>query len=453
MLSPKMQITMETTRKLLRMQAMRKVSNVIQKLHPADLAQIFPYFSEAEQRTIFNLIKDPAEGAEVLSEIEWVVGAQLLQTMDTKWAIQILQEMPSDDAAEIISNLPEELAEELLQGMKKKDLEEVEGLLSYPEETAGRIMNPVYFSLHEDTTVREVIKAVQKEADTEMVLYLYVIDDRKHLVGVVSLRQLLLVSPNKRLRDIMSTEVFSVQTSEDQEEVAKVVEKYNILAVPVVDEENKLVGVITVDDVIDILQDEATEDFLKMAGTREEEFAYVDDVIKVSRLRFPWLITNLIGGLLTGYLLWLFEITIRDVLALVTFIPVITAMGGNAGLQSSTIMIRGFATGRIEYARLTSIILKELQVGIIMGLICGSVVGGVGTLWHGNPIIGVVVCIAMIIAMTVACTMGALVPSFFRKLHIDPAIASGPFVTTANDITGIVIYMGTATIFLKYLVN
>jgi magnesium transporter len=451
MLTPKMQITVETTRKLLRMQAMGKVSNVIQKLHPADLAHIFSYFSEAEQRAIFNLIKDPAKAAEVLSEIEWVVGAQLLQTMDTKRIIQILQEMPSDDTAEIISNLPEELAEELLQGMKKKDLEEVEGLLSYPEETAGRIMNPVYFSLHENTTVREAIKAVQKEADTEMVLYIYVVDDRKHLVGVVSLRQLLLVPSLKRLREIMSTEVFSVQTSEDQEEVARVVEKYNILAVPVVDEENKLVGVITVDDVIDILRDEATEDFLKMAGTREEEFAYVDDVLKVSRLRFPWLITNLLGGLITGYLLWLFKITLEDVLALITFIPVITAMGGNAGLQSSTIMIRGFATGRIEYARLTNILFKELRVGIIMGLICGSVVGGVGTLWHGNPIIGVVVCMAMVIAMTVACTMGALVPSFFRKIHIDPAIASGPFVTTANDITGIIIYMGTATIFLKHI--
>jgi magnesium transporter len=450
MLTPKMQITVETTRKLLRMQAMGKVSNVIQKLHPADLAHIFSYFSEAEQRAIFNLIKDPAKAAEVLSEIEWVVGAQLLQTMDTKRIIQILQEMPSDDTAEIISNLPEELAEELLQGMKKKDLEEVEGLLSYPEETAGRIMNPVYFSLHENTTVREAIKAVQKEADTEMVLYIYVVDDRKHLVGVVSLRQLLLVPSLKRLREIMSTEVFSVQTSEDQEEVARVVEKYNILAVPVVDEENKLVGVITVDDVIDILRDEATEDFLKMAGTREEEFAYVDDVLKVSRLRFPWLITNLLGGLITGYLLWLFKITLEDVLALITFIPVITAMGGNAGLQSSTIMIRGFATGRIEYARLTNILFKELRVGIIMGLICGSVVGGVGTLWHGN-IIGVVVCMAMVIAMTVACTMGALVPSFFRKIHIDPAIASGPFVTTANDITGIIIYMGTATIFLKHI--
>jgi magnesium transporter len=451
MLTPKMQITMETTRKLLRMQAMGKVSNVIKKLHPADLAQIFPYFSEAEQRTIFGLIKDPAKAAEVLSEIEWVTGAQLLQTMDTKWVIQILQEMPSDDTAEIISNLPEELAEELLQGMKKKDLEEVEGLLSYPEETAGRIMNPVYFSLHETITVRDAMKAVQKAADAEMVLYVYVVDDRNHLVGVVSLRQLLLVPTNKRLRDIMSTEVFSVQTLEDQEEVARVVERYNILAVPVVDEENKLVGVITVDDVIDILRDEATEDFLKMAGTREEEFAYVDDVLKVARLRFPWLITNLLGGLITGYLLWLFRITIQDVLALVTFIPVITAMGGNAGLQSSTIMVRGFATGRIEYARLTSIIFKELRVGIIMGVICGALVGIVGALWHGNLTIGIVVCVAMIIAMTVACTMGALIPSFFRKVHVDPAIASGPFVTTANDITGIIIYMGTATILLQHI--
>ncbi len=452
MLTHRLQITMETTRKLLRMKAMGKVSKVIEKLHPADLAHIFPYFSEAEQRAILNLIKDPSKAAEVLSEIEWGLRALLVQSMDTARAIQILQEMPSDDTAEIISNLPEELAGKILQGMKKEDLADVEGLLSYPEETAGRIMNPGYFALHENTSVREAIKAVQKNADAEMVFYIYVVDDRNHLVGVISLRQLLLVPPQKRLRDIMSTEVFSVQTHEDQEEVARVVEKYNILAVPVVDEENKLVGVITVDDVIDILQDEATEDFLKMAGTKEEEFVYVDNILKISRLRFPWLLTNLLGGLATGYLLWLFKITIRDVLALVTFIPVITAMGGNAGLQSSTIMIRGFATGRIEYARLTSILFKEIRVGIIMGLVCGAVVGVVGTVWHGNPVIGLVVCAAMIIAMTVACSMGALAPSFFRKIHIDPAVASGPFVTTANDITGILIYLGTATIFLKYIV-
>ena len=452
MLTHRLQITMETTRKLLRMKAMGKVSKVIEKLHPADLAHIFPYFSEAEQRAILNLIKDPSKAAEVLSEIEWGLRALLVQSMDTARAIQILQEMPSDDTAEIISNLPEELAGKILQGMKKEDLADVEGLLSYPEETAGRIMNPGYFALHENTSVREAIKAVQKNADAEMVFYIYVVDDRNHLVGVISLRQLLLVPPQKRLRDIMSTEVFSVQTHEDQEEVARVVEKYNILAVPVVDEENKLVGVITVDDVIDILQDEATEDFLKMAGTKEEEFVYVDNILKISRLRFPWLLTNLLGGLATGYLLWLFKITIRDILTLVTFIPVITAMGGNAGLQSSTIMIRGFATGRIEYARLTSILFKEIRVGIIMGLVCGAVVGVVGTVWHGNPVIGLVVCAAMIIAMTVACSMGALAPSFFRKIHIDPAVASGPFVTTANDITGILIYLGTATIFLKYIV-
>ncbi|UCC66566.1 MAG: magnesium transporter, partial [Deltaproteobacteria bacterium] len=308
MLTPRLQITIETTRKLLRMQAMGKVSKVIEKLHPADLAHILQYFSEGEQRTVITLVNDPAKTAEVLSELDWGMGANILQSMDSSKVIHILQKMPSDDAAEIIGNLPEELAEDLLQGMKKEDLED---LLSYPEETAGRIMNPDYFALHEDTTVREATNAVRKAADAEMVFYIYVVDDRNHLVGVISLRQLLLVPPQKHLRDLMTTEVFSVQTHEDQEEVARVVEKYNILAVPVVDEENKLVGVITVDDVIDILRDEATEDFLKMAGTREEEFVYVDDILKVSRLRFPWLITNLLGGLITGYLLWLFKITIR----------------------------------------------------------------------------------------------------------------------------------------------
>ena len=451
MLTPKLQLSLETMKKLLHRQAKVNLIKIIEKLHPADIAHIFSYFTEAEQKAIFNLIENPAMAAEVLSEIEWVLGAQLLQSMDIKKTIEILQVMPSDDAAEIISNLPEELAEKILDGMKKEDLEGVEGLLSYPEETAGRIMNPSYFALHEDTTVRDAIKAVQEAADAEMVFYIYVVDDRNHLIGVLSLRQLLLVAPQKLLRDIMTVEVFSVQTHEDQEEVAKVVEKYNILAVPVVDEENKLVGVITVDDVIDILRDEATEDFLKMAGTREEEFVSVD-VLKISRLRFPWLLTNLFGGLITGYFLWLFKVTIQDVLALVTFIPVITAMGGNAGLQSSTIMIRGFATGRIAFARLRTILFKEIRVGIIMGLACGIVVGIVGALWHGNPAIGVVVCAAMFIAISVACTMGALVPFFFRKINIDPAIASGPFVTTANDISGILIYMGTATIFLKYIV-
>jgi magnesium transporter len=440
---------MDTTRKLLRMQAMGKVTKVIEKLHPADLAHILQYFGDGEQRTVINLIKDPDKAAEVLSELEWGMSANILQTMETARIIQILQHMPSDDAAEILSNLPEELAEELLQGMKKEDLED---LLSYPEETAGRIMNPDVFALHEDISVREAIKAVREAADTEMVFYIYVVDDRNHLVGVVSMRQLLLVPADTVLRSIMISDVFSVKTHEDQEEVAKVVEKYNILAVPVVDEENKLMGVITVDDVIDILRDEATEDFLKMAGTREEEFVYVSDIFKISRLRFPWLLTNLVGGLATGYLLWFFKITIKDVLALITFIPVITAMGGNAGLQSSTIMVRGLATGRIEYARLSSIIFKELRVGVIMGVVCGIVVGVVGSLWHGSPVLGAVVCVAMILAMTVACTMGAMVPSFFRKIHVDPAIATGPFVTTANDITGILIYLGTATLFLKYVV-
>jgi magnesium transporter len=279
------------------------------------------------------------------------------------------------------------------------------------------------------------------------------VDDRGHLVGVISLRQLITVPPTKKLMQIMVTDVISVRTDMDQEEVARVVEKYNILAVPVVDEENKLVGIITVDDIIDVIREEATEDIMRMAGTHEDEFVYRDNVFKVSRFRLPWILINLFGGLITGYLLWVFKVTIRDVLALVTFIPVITAMGGNVGVQSASIMVRGFATGRVDFDSLKRFLFREVRVGVIMGTTCGFAVGLVGYIWHGNPTIGLVVGIAMVVAMTIASTMGTLAPAFFKKIKVDPAIASGPFVTTANDITGILVYFGVATLFLKYLIR
>jgi len=190
---------------------------------------------------------------------------------------------------------------------------------------------------------------------------------------------------------------------------------------------------------------------MKMAGTVEEEYSYLDNIFKASRFRLPWLITNLLGGLLTGYLMWLFKITLKEVLALVTFVPVITGMGGNVGTQSSSIVVRGIAIGKIDYSKIYRVLFREVRVGFLMGLTCGLVVGFIGYIWHHNFILGIVVGISMTVAMTVAATMGAMVPAFFHKIKIDPAIASGPFVTTANDITGILIYFGCATFFLKYL--
>jgi magnesium transporter len=300
-------------------------------------------------------------------------------------------------------------------------------------------------------TVKEAVAALQEAKDVEMVFYVYVTDEHNHLVGVLSLRNLLTVPPSTRLRDIMTTDVISVRTDMDQEEVAHLVAKYDILAIPVVDDGNKLMGIITVDDVIDVMRQEATEDMFKMAGASEEELLYGYKSFKIARLRLPWLLTNLFGGVITGYLMWRFKVTLKEVIALISFIPVITGMGGNVGGQSSTIVVRGFATGRIDFSTLRQVFFREMRVGLIMGTVCGLTIGVVAFFWHNNAYLGLVVGLAMVTAMTVAATMGVLAPSFFKKIGIDPAIASSPFVQTANDIIGILIYFGTATLFINHL--
>ncbi len=449
MVKPKPQVLLDSVRRLTRRQAVGPLTNILNKSHPADIAEVIKYLTDSEKKLVFGLIKDPEKAADVLSELDISDSLHLLSGMTEDQITTILREMSSDDAAELISNLPEEISERVLQLMEQEGQKDVEDLLRYEEKTAGRIMTTEFFALHEDTTAEEAIKAIRENSEAEMVFYIYVVDERGHLVGVVSLRQLVIVPPKTKLKDIMVTDVVSVMTDTDQEDVARAVERYNFLAIPVVDEKNHLMGIITVDDVIDVLREEATEDILKMVGTKEEEYVYHDKVTRVARLRLPWLITNLFGGLVTGYIMWLFKVTIKDMLALITFIPVITGMGGNVGVQSSSIMVRGFATGKVSLDRVRVFLVREILIGFMMGVSCGIVVGLVGYLWHHSLVLGLVVGIAMMAAMTVAATMGTLVPTFFRRVHVDPAIASGPFVTTSNDIVGILIYLATATIFLK----
>jgi magnesium transporter len=447
----KHQILLDTVRRLVRRGAYPHLSKLLHKIHPADIAHLFRYLDLKEQRILFTLIEDPEISAYVLSELDHATGAQLLEQIDKETITEVLQEMPYDDAVDIIRNLPDELAEEILTIMQDEDSTEIEQLLQYDEDTAGGIMSTEIFSLQEDLTVKEAIEELQKAEDVEMVFYVYVTDEYGHLVGVLSLRQLLTVPPKTQLKDIMTRDVIRVATETDQEEVAHLVARYNILAIPVVDENNKLMGIVTVDDVIDVMREEATDDIFKMAGTREEELLYGFKAFKIARLRLPWLITNLFGGVITGYLMWLFKATLEEIIALVSFVPVITGMGGNVGGQSATIVVRGFATGRIDFSTMRQVFFKELRVGVIMGAVCGLVVGLVALAWHGNIYLGLVVGLAMVTAMSVAASTGVLAPTFFKKIGIDPAIASSPFVQTANDITGILIYFGTATMFLSYL--
>ncbi|MDH3998761.1 MAG: magnesium transporter [Desulfuromonadales bacterium] len=447
----KQQLLLDATRRLIRRGAFPNLAKLLVKSHPADIAHLFRYLELKEQQILFNLIEDAEKSAYVLAELDHAAGAQLLAQLDQATIAEVLQEMSSDDAADIIGNMPEELADEILNIMQDEDSEEIEHLLQYEEDSAGGIMSTEIFSLDEDLTVKDAIEAIQQAGDIEMVFYLYVVNEPGQLVGVLSLRQLLTVQPTRKLSEIMITDVFSVRTDMDQEEVARVVEKYNILAVPVIDEMNNLKGIITVDDIIDVLRQEATEDIYKMAGASEEELLYGYKSFKIARLRLPWLLVNLFGGVITGYLMWLFKVTLKEVIALISFVPVITGMGGNVGGQSATIMVRGFATGRVDFTMLRKVFLKELRVGLIMGSICGLTVGLVAWVWHGNPYLGLVVGLAMVVAMAVASSMGVVAPSAFKKLGIDPAIASMPFVQTANDITGILIYFATATAFISFL--
>ena len=447
----KLEMLLDTVKKLIRRGAYPNLTKVIAKTHPVDIAHLFRYLDLKEQRILFNLIEEAETAAYVLSELDHSVGAQLLEQIETEAITEVLQEMPYDDAVDIIRNMPEELAEEILNIMQDEHSEEIEQLLRYDEDTAGGIMSTEIFSLNQDLSVKKAVESLQQAEDVEMVFYLYVTDENNHLVGVLSLRQLLTVPPSTLLKDIMIRDVISVRTDMDQEEVALLVAKYNILAIPVVDDSNKLMGIITVDDVIDVMRQEATEDIYKMAGASEEELLYGYKSFKIARLRLPWLVTNLFGGVVTGYLMWRFKATLEQVIALISFIPVITGMGGNVGGQSATIVVRGFATGRIDFSTLRQVFFKELRVGMIMGAVCGLVVGLVAFIWHHNIYLGLVVGLAMVTAMTVAATMGVVATSFFKRIGIDPAIASSPFVQTANDITGILIYFGTATMFLSYL--
>jgi magnesium transporter len=283
-----------------------------------------------------------------------------------------------------------------------------------------------------------------------MVFYIYVTDKDDRLVGVLSLRQLLTVPPATPLKNIMTRDVISVAVDMDQEEVSRQVASYNLLAIPVVEKDGKLVGIITVDDVVDVIREEATEDMLKMAGAIEEEAVSRSSSIAAARVRLPWLFTNLVGSLLSGFILWVFRYTIQEVVAIVSFIPVIAAMGGNVGLQSSTLIIRGLATGLVEMTDVWKIFYREVKIAFMMGIACSLLLTAVGWLWH-QVFLGMVVGVSLITAFLVSTSMATVMPIVLKRVGVDPAVAAGPFVTTANDITGIAIYLTLATVFLEYL--
>ena len=441
-------ILVESIKRLLRRGATSHLGKIVNKTHAADLSVVFRSLSLAQQRTLFNMIRDVEQKGILFSELDEDTFQDLIEDMKIEELVEILEIMPADDVADIIGRLPEEKSKTILDKMKTAESEEVEDLLRYEDDTAGGIMVPDFIALKEDVTARQAIESLQTEhSDVEMAFYLYVVDEYGKLVGVSSLRQLVVVAPETPLKEFMTTDVFSVQTDMDQEEVAKLVARYDILAVPVVDGSNRLVGIVTVDDVIDILRKEATEDILKMAGAGEE-FVETKSILKSTRIRLPWLFASCMGGIFAFFIIGEFESSLSKFTYLAAFIPVIMGMGGNIGTQSSTIVVRGLATGRIHVRDIWSVVLKELTIGVILGLVYGLLIGFVAQFRYSMEALALSVSLAVVCSMSVAALVGSLVPMGFARINIDPAVATGPLVTTSIDIISVFFYFLIATTLL-----
>jgi magnesium transporter len=449
----KLDVVLDSVKRLMRMGATANLVNLLQKQHPADLAQLFSDLPEKERQSAFTLLaeRNTKLAMEALSELGPESGAKLLADRSAEEIVKLTQELPSDDAAALIDYLPEELAASVLEQLQKRPAGgDVGELLEYAEQTAGRIMNPKVFALAEDMTAGESITALQSSRDVEVVFYLYVIDARRHLVGVVSLRRLLLVSPETPLKRIMTTDLISVRADMDQEEVARLVASYNLLAIPVVDEENKLVGVITVDDVIDVIKDEATEDVYRLAGVAGDDRVFTK-ASESLRKRLPWLLVNLGTAFLAASVVGLFKGTIDQVVALAIYMPVVAGMGGNAATQTLTVIVRGIALGELTWGNTRKALLKEAVVGIGNGVACGTIGALVAWMFSRDLMLGGILAMAMIINMFIAATAGTLIPLMLRALKVDPALASSVFITTLTDVFGFFSFLGLAKVFLGYL--
>ena len=444
MLHAEVNVLLDTFRRLLRRRARTNLEKLTIKTHPADLALLFRHFSDEERQQVFTVIQKTETVGEFLPELDESIVEALLEPLDASAVVILLEKVSADDRADILNLLPEEKANSVLKAFDSEESEELEELMSYAPDTAGGIMSVDPFSLSENTTAAEAVTNIQSSEDAEMVFYLYVTDEKEKLTGVVSLRDLVVAPPNSTLKSFMLTNVVAVTTDTDQEEVARQVSRYNLLAIPVVDADNTLLGIVTVDDVVDVIREEATEDFLQMAGIGKDREILMKSTWENARLRLPWLFASWIGGTAAVYIIGWYQEMLTNIVALAAFIPVIVGMGGNIGTQSSTIIIRGIATGRVQLAQASKVILKEIGVGVLLGVFYGILLGIVAYFKFidiEEPMkLGLVVGLAIFASMLIATSIGTLVPILLRKVDVDPAIASGPFVTTSTDVLGILLY-------------
>ncbi|MBS3681243.1 magnesium transporter [Ornithinibacillus massiliensis] len=428
----------------------KELQLLLDELHPYDIANLYEMLPDKHRNRFLSFLSI-AQLADILQELDKEQQQNLLNKLDAKKAVHVMDEMDNDDLVNLLEDISPENKINFLAKMKKEESQVVQDLMNYPPETAGRLMTNRYVWIPQHYTVKDVMVKLREYAEiAESINYLYVINEEKKLTGVLSYRDLILSEPNQQVKNIMFERVISVTVDTDQEHAAQIIQRYDFLAVPVVNHDHVLVGILTVDDMIDVLMKEATEDIEKLSASGKDiDFDTKAPVAAYRRL--PWLILLLFIGLISGTIVSTFEETLEKVVALAFFMPMIAGMTGNTGTQSLAVVVRGLTTRDINKVVIAKIILRELLVGIIIGVTCGILISIIAYIWQGSPILGLVVGSTLVVTLIIGTLAGTIIPLILHHFKIDPAVASGPLITTLNDILSLMIYFGIATIFISHL--
>jgi magnesium transporter len=444
-----MDIALERIRTALASNRINDAMEIALDLHRADLAEIFNELSDAEQDALLPLL-DMATQADLFEELEDKDVLEAVETLSTAQLADLLDEMEPDEAADLLGDLPPDQVSQLLAQME--DVDEVLPLLGYPDETAGGLMTTSYIALRRHTTTEQAIQFLREVSpDTEIPYFLYVVDREKHLIGVIGLRELVVAKPDAVMESILDPDVVSVTVGTDQEEVARIMTRYDLAAMPVVDEHARLVGVITHDDILDVLEDEATEDIYRLGNVTDSFLEPESPVFEQIKGRLPWLFLNTITALFASWVITNFEGLIGQVAILAAFQSVIAGMGGNSGTQTVVMIVRALALDKMEPKRLLHVIGKQMLVGLMQGLSVGLVVGTSVALWRGNFYLGVVITLAMVANMVIAGLISTIVPVGLTAIGKDPALASSVLVTAATDSFGFFVFLSLAAYFINNL--
>jgi magnesium transporter len=418
---------------------------------PADVAPLFSDLTHDEIRTVIELLFRQRRAALVLRELPHELLPLIFDAVTDQRIADVIGRLEIDDLIELVEWIPEERREEIVARLPVHRREELLKAELYPESSAGRVMTTNFVGLDEKMTAQEAIDSIRSLGDdNESILYLYVVDDQRALMGVVPIRRLVASPPDRHVSEIMAAQPVCVRAEADQEEVADVVRRYDLLAVPVVDVDNRMLGVITVDDVIDVITEEATEDIYHLAGLDESDRVFSPAPVSI-RKRLPWMLINLLTCFAAAWVVGLFERTIQEVVTLAIFMPVVAGMAGNGGTQALTVITRGIALGELEFSSGLRAARKELSVGLVIGAATGMVSAAIAYAWHGETVLGLALFLSMVVSMAVSGLTGAAVPLILKAMRQDPALGSGVIVTTFTDAFAFFAFLGIATLMLDQL--